>query len=260
MTRVAGHFGEILQGRLGPEGPVVLVTCPCSSLHAEASVAPARGLSLYGSRAVSRARLRALLTGLGLPLRGRFILRQTMPPGGGAGASTAGLLALARAVGAAPSAELMDLVRKIEGASDPLVFATPERLLWASREGRVVRHLSPLPRFEVLGGFLGQGERTDARDARFPDVSDLVERLEGADLSGLAAVATASADRCLSLRGPKCDPTARLAGRLGAVGYLIAHTGSARGLIFAPGMVPEGAQADLRAAGFARITRLKAGG
>ena len=29
MPFVAGHFGEWLQGRLGPDGPVALVTLPC---------------------------------------------------------------------------------------------------------------------------------------------------------------------------------------------------------------------------------------
>lgn len=258
MTRVQGHFGEILQGRVA--GRVVLVTCPCPSFHAQAGVTPARGLSLYGSRAVSLGRLRALLTGLGLPLHGRFTLRCTMPPGGGAGASTAGLLALARVVGVQPSADLMELIRCIEGASDPLVFAAPERMVWASREGRVMGLLPALPRFEVVGGFWGQGVKTDARDAHFPEVADLVDRLGSCDRAGLAAVATASAQRCLGLRGPAGDPTEVLAGRLGALGMLIAHTGSARGLIYPPGMVPERAQADLRAAGFSRITRFSAGG
>lgn len=260
MTRVFGHFGEILQGRLGPGGPVVLVTCPCPALWAEARVRPSAGLSLMGSPAVGRERLVALLDGLGLARRGRFTLRCQMPPGGGAGASTAGLLALARALGVAPDLALMDLIRRIEGASDPLVFAAPERVVWASRQGEVLGRLGPLPRFEVLGGFWGQGLRTDARDADFAPVEDLIARLRGGDLADLAAVASASAQRCLALRGPKGDPTEALAARHGALGFLIAHTGSARGLIFPPGMVHEAAASGLRAAGFCRITRFKAGG
>ncbi|NBZ85970.1 biphenyl 2,3-dioxygenase [Rhodobacteraceae bacterium CYK-10] len=205
-------------------------------------------------------RLKALLIGLGLPLAGRFTLRVTMPPGGGAGASTAGLVALARAVGVPPSPELIELVREIEGASDPLVFPHPERLIWASREGRVLDLLPPLPRFQVLGGFWGEAQRTEPRDLAFPDVTDLAARIRGADLQALAQVASASAQRCLGLRGPKGDPTEALAARHGALGFLIAHTGSARGLIFAPGMAPRAAEADLRAAGFCKITRFSAGG
>ncbi|MCW1919461.1 propanediol utilization protein [Rhodobacter sp. KR11] len=259
MMRVTGHFGEILQGRLGPDGPLALVTCPCPTLWAEALVTPGP-LSLQGSRAVGRGRLVALLRGLGLPLRGRFILRCAMPLGGGAGASTAGLLALAGALGVEASPALMSLVRRIEGASDPLVFRAAERVLWASREGRVLAHLPPLPRFQVVGGFWGQGQRTDARDMAFADVSDLVDRLRSCDLAGLAAVASASAGRCLTLRGPKGDPTEALAARFGALGWLVAHTGSARGLIFAPGMDTDAALAGLRAAGFCKITRFSAGG
>ena len=238
----------------------MLVTCPCPTLWAEAKVAPGRGLALYGSPAVGRERLAKLLKGLDLPLHGRFTLRCTMPPGGGAGASTAGLLALARAVGVRPSPDLMALIRGIEGASDPLVFPHPERLVWASRRGEVVAQLPPLPRFQVVGGFLGQGQRTDARDEAFPDIADLVSRLRGADLATLGAVASASAERTLTLRGPAGDPTARLAARHGAAGFLIAHTGSARGLLFQPGFPTEAAAADLRAAGFSKITRFSAGG
>ena len=260
MTKVTGHFGEILQGRLGAEGPLALVTCPCPGFWAEAGVRPSRSLTLYGSPAVSLARLRALLLGLGLPLRGRFTLRVTMPPGAGAGASTAGLVALARAVGVVPSPGLIALVREIEGASDPLVFAHPERLVWASRQGRILRVLPPLPRFQVIGGFWGEVQRTEPRDMAFPDVTDLAARIAGADLPALAGIASASAQRCLALRGPKGDPTEALAARHGALGFLIAHTGSARGLIFAPGTGPEAAVADLRAAGFCKITRFSAGG
>ena len=258
MTRVTGHFGEILQGRLGAEGPLALVTCPCPTLWAEAFVTPGP-LSLYGAPAVGMERLRALLRGLGLPLRGRVVLRCQMPLGGGSGASTAGLLAIARAYGA-EGPEVMGLVQRIEGASDPLVFPAAERVLWASRQGRVLGVMPALPRFQVVGGFWGAGQRTEPRDLRFADVSDLVSRLRGCDLGGLAQVASASAQRCLSLRGPIGDPTEALAARFGALGFLIAHTGSARGLIFAPGIALDAAQAGLRAAGFCKITRFSAGG
>ena len=138
MMRVHGHFGEILQGRLGPEGPVALVTCPCPAFWAEAEVR-AGGFGIHGSKAVGRQRLGALCDALGLARRGRVLLRTTMPPGGGAGASTAGLLAIAGALGAAEHPDLMAILRRIEGASDPLIFARPERVLWASREARVRR-------------------------------------------------------------------------------------------------------------------------
>ena len=65
----------------------------------------------------------------------------------------------------------------VEGASDPLMFPAPERLLWASRRAEVLETLPPLPSFDVLGGFFGPNRRTDPRDANFPDISDLMARL-----------------------------------------------------------------------------------
>lgn len=260
-ARVSGHFGELLQGRIGPTGPIGLVTLPCPILFAEAEVVPARDLSLFQpTRVIAPARLRRLLAALDLPLRGRFRLRVTMPPGGGAGASTAALMALAQAGGARDADRLIRAVLDEEGASDPLLFAAPERLLWASRRGEILADLPPLPRFEVLGGFLGTGQRTDPLDHRFPDISDLLQDWPGAGLAQMARLASQSARRTLALRGPEGDPTEALAQRLGALGFTIAHTGAARGLIFAPGTVPEMAASDLRAAGFSRITRFKCGG
>jgi hypothetical protein len=170
------------------------------------------------------------------------------------------LLALALAAGAPQDAALVAAVLAAEGASDPLLFARPERLLWASRRGEVLADLPALPRFEVLGGFLGPGLRTDPRDDAFPDISDLVAEWPGADLAHMARLASLSAKRTLALRGPKGDPTEALALRHSALGFSIAHTGAARALIFAPGTVPEAAAADLRAAGFSRITRFRCGG
>ncbi|MEI6799658.1 MAG: hypothetical protein WCO04_10670 [Pseudomonadota bacterium] len=158
MIRICGHFGELLQGRIGPNGPVALVTLPCPVVWAQARMTPGRTLSLHQvEKAVPRRVLRGLLDSLGLPVRGRFTLRVSMPLGGGAGASTAGLMALAIAAGAQSGASVTAAVLALEGASDPLLFASPERVLWASRLGLVLADLPALPRFEVLGGFWGAG-------------------------------------------------------------------------------------------------------
>ncbi|MBI1172731.1 biphenyl 2,3-dioxygenase [bacterium] len=209
---------------------------------------------------VAQARVHRLLRALAVPARGRFRLRLTMPAGGGAGASTAALMALALAAGAVDREAIIAEVLAQEGASDPLLFASPERVLWASRRGAVLACLPALPKFEVLGGFLGPGQRTDPFDHDFPDISDLLADWPGADLAVMARLASQSARRTLALRGPAGDPTEGLARRLGALGFTIAHTGAARGLIFAPGLVPQAAAADLRAAGFSRITRFRCGG
>ncbi len=114
----------------------------------------------------------------------------------------------------------------------------------------------------MLGGFLGPPRATDPTDADFPDIADLISAWPAATarLEDLAALVAESARRTLALRGPADDPTASLARRHGALAPVIAHTGSARGLIFAPGTIPEAAEADLRAAGFSQITQFGCGG
>lgn len=250
--RVAGHFGELVQGRLGPGGPVVLISLPCPVPAVE--VAPGAPLPPGGA---------ALMATQGLAAPAGLGVRALLPPGGGAGTSTAGLVALARAAGWAGAPEaLARACVAAEGASDPLMFPRPERLVFASREGRVLATLPPMARIEVLGGFCGPETPTDPADDRFPDVADLIAAWPGAagSVAALGRIAAKSARRTLALRGPSGDPTAGLAAELGAAGWTIAHTGSARALIFAPGTVPAGAEARLAAAGFRHILRFGAGG
>lgn len=261
MTRVYGHFGELLQGRIGSGGPVALVTLPCPALWVDAHVTRGRRFGLYqGQQAVRRDVLRQLLQRLSLPVQGLFTLKLSMPLGGGAGASTAALLSLALAAGADRDLGLEAAVLAAEGASDPLLRQRPERVLWASRHGVALAELPALPRFEVLGGFWGPGQRTDPKDQDFPDISDLIAAWPGSDLATMADLASRSARRTLALRGPRNDPTETLARHHGALGFCIAHTGAARGLIFAPHKVPHQAHLDLRAAGFSRITQFGCGG
>lgn len=267
IAHVSGHFGEFLQGRLGGDGPVILVTLPCRALGVTARFAPASGLRIHGAgqRLLTPERARKFLHGLGIPARGRFTLRATMPAGGGAGASTAALIALARAAGHAGVADrLARAAIAAEGASDPLMHPSPERLLWASRQGRSLRALPPIPRFDVLGGFAGPPRRTDARDLRFPDVADLVAAWEEAARAGdrttLARLAAEAADRTLALRGGANPALAELAAATGALGYAIAHTGSARALLFAPGGIPAHAAALMRGAGCRQVIRFRTGG
>lgn len=257
IIRVTGHFGELMQGCLGPQGPLALITLPCPVLSVSAVVRPAKGLRIQGAaeRLVTLRHARKLLDALKLDFAGRVILRSDMPAGGGAGASTAALVALARAAGWPQNpVPLAEACQKIEGATDPLMFRQQDRLLWASREARVIEELPGVPAFDLLGGFCGPPRRTNPRDDRFPDISDLIEPWKQAtvreDLPALATLCTQSAKRTLQLRGPREDPTLALADSLGALGIVIAHTGSARGFIFAPGMIPQSGDALLREAGF----------
>ena len=251
-----GHFGEWLQGTV--EGRVVLVTVPAPL---EARVERLGDGPLEAPGLPDPA---AFLAALGLPARGRYRLSLDMPPGGGAGASTASLLALAEAAGArAAPAALAAACRAAEGAVDPLMLPEPDACLWAPREARAIRALPAPPPACIVGGFWGPAARTDPADDAFPEVSDLLPLWEGAvrtgDLATCAAVACTSAARTTAMRGPDGDPTPDVAMRLGALGWLRAHTGSARALVFAPRAVPEGAEAMLREAGYAGTVRFETG-
>lgn len=258
-ARVAGHFGEWLQGRLGPKGPLVLVTVACPALGVSAWRLGQGPLALVQERQVlTPARASDFLTRIGAP-PGVFRLQADMPPGGGAGASTAALLALA-AISGQGGAALAGACLAVEGASDPLMLPVPDAVLWAPREARVVAPIPPLPQVEVIGGFRGAPQVTDPADLDFPDVSDLVTRLQrSCDAATLAGIASESARCCTALRGPGDDPCAALANDLGALGHVRAHTGSARGLIFAPGTVPDSAEAALAEAGLTEVLRFRTG-
>jgi len=256
---VPGHFGEWIQGRMGADGPVALITLACPVLCARA---PGKQLRMRDHLDAERLGAFAIALGLGDP--DWPDLDCDMPIGAGAGASTACLVASARAVGFdGPSATLASACLAVEGATDPLMHDAPDRLLWASRRAEVLRVLPPPPAAEIIGGFWGGPERTDPADAAFPDIADLVEFWAEAttrgDLAAIAGIATESARRCAALRGP-ADPMADLARELGALGLARAHTGSARGLIFAPEKAPDTAEATLREAGLENVLRFRTGG
>lgn len=258
-TRVPGHFGEWMQGRLGPDGPVVLVTLACPALCVSA---PGTGPGidrLFAPRAVA-----GFARALGFGPVAWPGLDPDMPMGAGAGASTACLVASARAAGwdGAPGV-LARACLAVEGATDPLMYPAPDALLWASREGRVIEDMPPPPPGVLVGGYWGTPLRTDARDSDFPDIGDLVAFWRGAvargDLAAVAGIATESARRCTARRGPD-DPMEALARDLGALGYTRAHTGTARALIFAPGKEPDGAEVALKEAGLTGVLAFATGG
>jgi uncharacterized protein involved in propanediol utilization len=257
--RVAGHFGEWVQGRLGPDGPVALLTLPCKALWVDAERRADGPLALEQRvPLLTMGGARAFIAQIG-GMAGHYCLTTNMLPGGGAGASTAALVALSRSAQGDP-AKLVAACLAAEGASDPLMLPLPDRVLWASREGRVLADLPVLPAAEIVGGFWGAPVATDPSDTGFPDITDIAARLvQGIDLVELAQIASQSAQRCTALRGPSDDPTESLAQNLGALGYMRAHTGSARGLIFAPGHVPDGAEAVLQRAGFQQVLRFCTG-
>lgn len=271
---VSGHFGEMLQGRLGPGGPLALVTLPAPVLRVIAEIRPgAFGVHTAGGRPLLDRRQAADVhraVARAAP-RGRLMLRAGMPAGGGAGSSTAAILAAAAACagahGRAPGDPdcLAALCLRLEGATDPLMYPDPARLLWNPRTARRLADLPGLPALDVVGGFLGSGVRTDPADLDFADIADLVAAwppaAERGDLPMLAALATESARRNAIRRGgPDLAPLLAAGQRLGALGVVAAHTGSARGLIFAPGRAPGAALAALRALGLRAVRHFRLGG
>lgn len=250
---VCGHFGEWIQGRLGPSGPVALITLACSAMRV---TAPSEEALPFNADQLAR-----FASDLGLDaLPGAS---RNFALGIGAGGSTATLVAAVRAAGYGGTPEqLAKACIAIEGATDPLMFDAPDQHLWASRSGEVIRAMSAPPRATILGGLWGAPLCTDAQDDVFDDVSDLADEWADAtlarDLPRVAAIASESARRCTARRGP-CDPMADLARDLGALGTVRAHTGSARGLIFAPGTIPRGGAAALQEAGLTSVFNFETG-
>lgn len=260
MVWVAGHFGEWLQGVAGPDGEVMLVTLGCALRGVNVTWDDAPTLRLEDRAGlIGPSRAIRLMTALGLPPQGAITVAPDLPPGSGAGMSTAALVALARAAGA-PGTGIAAACLAVEGAVDPLMPVAPDAVLWAPRAARQVAALAPPPRAWIVGGLWGPGERTDPADTRFPRIDDLIaEWMKGPDLRAAARIASLSAERTTACRGPQGDPTPALAARLGALGWARAHTGPARALIFAPGQVPSTAEATLRTAGYTHVLRFETG-
>lgn len=249
-----------MQGRLGPDGPVALITLTPAGLRVVARWRAGSGLACQSVThgPMDPALLARFARALGGLPPGRTLLRVPYPPGLGTGMSTAGLLGVAAFAGRAlaPLALARACVAA-EGASDPLMFAQPSRFLWASRQGRILARLPPQPHAHLLAGFWGPARPTQAGDLAYADVSDLVERWKAeAPLATRAALASESAARCVALRGPSEDPTERLAKDLGALGWMMSHSGAARALIFAPGALPRHGMAALREAGLRGVHHL----
>jgi len=205
----------------------------------------------YEASPLSQDTVAPFLAALGLRLGGEITLEPPFAPGLGCGVSTAALVALARLAGfAGPPEALARACVEAEGASDPLMFAAPNRMLFASREGRVLMQLASPPPVHLVAGFFGAPTRTDATDADYDDISDLVAQWQRRDDAGwCAALAAESALRCLARRGPADDPTPDLARDLGALGFAMSHSGAARALVFPADAPPRHGEEAMKEAG-----------
>lgn len=258
-AEVPGHLGELVQGRLGPRGPVALLTLPCPALVSRVSYTPAPG-ALASAEPVSakaRAAARLALAEIGAEgWGGDLAIERPALPGLGLGSSTAETLGAVRAVARAFGLRLAPereaaLCLAAEGAVDPLMWEDP--VLFASREGRVIEPLPPLPPMRLVGGAAGPPHPTDPADNGFPDLagvfSDAVAALQAGDLAGLARAATRSAEANQARSpNPAWEAVAALARRHGALGLAVSHSGPAIALILAPNS-PAAPAADLATLG-----------
>lgn len=259
-ARIAGHFGELVQGRLGAEGPVALITLPCPALVTEVRFRPGPG-PLRADEAISAKTLAAArhaLAELGVAEPcGVLTIRRPAAPGLGAGSSTAETLGAVRAVATAHGVRLPPetearICLEAEGAVDPLMHDRP--CLFASRQGRVLRQLPGLPAMLCVGGFAGPPRETDAGADDFAEMGATfgaaAEALAAGDLVALGKAATASAEANQARRPNPAFPALRAAAeRLGAAGVALAHTGAAIALILPPDADERPARAALAEAG-----------
>lgn len=240
-----------MQGRLGADGPVALVTLPWPELISRAWFNPAMGAPLLvrvqaqGAHKpdVAKRAARAALAALGRArVGGRLILSNPAPVGGGAGSSSMDALIAIRAVATAfganfEPAQEAALALQAEGAVDPLMYEAP--VLFASRQARLLRQLPPAPKLLAVGGFDGPGRATIAAPPSDLDITELAGRLARAfatgDLSEIGAVATASAEADQAKHPkPHWAGIRTLAAETNALGVAVSHSGPAQALLFPP--------------------------
>ena len=249
------HHGEVLQGTFrDPTGRLVVgvVSLLLPALGSRASFTlGAQPLAVWPTWKVKAlAAARATLDWLGVTGGGQLQVASRLPVGRGFGSSTADVVSAIRAVAAAlgrplPAEQVARIAVAAEGASDGVMFAD-QAVLFASREGRVLRHLTgPLPAVEVLSFDDGAAADTMAiptpcySAGELDSFATLCEQLDAAIRSRspalLGEVATRSA-RINQRHHPK--PTFELASEVAiassAVGVQTAHTGSLLALLYDP--------------------------
>ena len=267
IARVSGHFGEWLQGKLGDNGPVALISVQCPAFWVQVAWSSSDAFAYNSEIAgLSVDKAQAILDALQILPHAKIYGHTNTPVGAGLGASTASLVALAKAASKRDldTEVIANACLSVEGATDPLMYPGFDRLLWASRAAKVLARYAPPPRFEVLGGLIGSRQITDPNDNNFPDIGDLLkawpEATKNGNLQNVGELATESYQRTTKLRDATPEPTMDLAKELGAIGIIRAHTGSARGFLFQPGTVPATGLHSLAEAGYSDATQFITGG
>jgi hypothetical protein len=260
---VSGHFGEFIQGRFDPNGPLVLITVPNANRKVRVEYAPGPfKVEQNGTRSYPKEVVSKIFSVLNHAHEGQFKVNIDMPEGCGLGSSTAARIAFLLSINPDLSPEfLAQSCIADEGASDPIMFSKPEKLLWAPRQGKIIRTLPKLPKITCIGGLYGVPQRTDPNDLNFPIITDLIREWEFPNKTptDLGEICSESSKRTLKLKGHTNDPTRALSKDLGALGYSIAHTGSVRNFIFPYNAVPNKAKKHLQKAGFTHVQEFSLG-
>jgi uncharacterized protein involved in propanediol utilization len=208
------------------------------------------GLSVQPPHKVkSRALAELLLGHYGLPPGGLLEIESALPEGKGLASSSADLVATARAVASCfdfdiPLSTLERLMRRIE-PSDGVMY--PGVVSFFHREVRLHRRVGSLPALTIVGVDEGGAVNTLAFNARRKPYGDeqvreyesllgrLVRAVRREDLAEVGRVATRSALLNQSLNPKRAlGRLLGLATQLGALGVVVAHSGTCAGVLLAP--------------------------
>ncbi|MBX7266330.1 kinase [Micromonospora sp. Llam7] len=247
VSSAFGTFGELLQGVL-PDQVDFLVTMPIARwATATFELIASGGVSVTPAHKVKAARLTAAMLATFAPgAGGQLVLDSTIPEGKGLASSSADLVATARAVANAlgvhlPDSGIEDFLREIE-PTDGVMY--PEVVAFEHRAVRLRARLGMLPPLTVVG--IDEGGTVDTVAFNripkpFPaqtraEYASLLEILTTAiavgDLATVGRVATRSAELNQQLRPKRClTAMLDICAEAGGVGVVVAHSGTAIGLL-----------------------------
>ncbi|MGW6427341.1 GHMP family kinase ATP-binding protein [Nocardia sp. NPDC055053] len=248
VGRAYGSCGELLQGVTARDRHF-LVTLPIRRGSVAVFEPGGDGVTIVPERKSKALRLARAMVARSRVLRGgRLTLHSELPEGKGLASSTADLVATARAVADAegrtvPVGELEGDLRAIE-PSDGVMY--PGTVAYFHREVRLLARLGTLPALTIVTGdeggsvdtveFNRTGPRFGPADKREYDrlLGEIGIAIARGDVAGIGAVATRSAVLSTALRDrPHLDATISAARSIGAVGVVVAHSGTTTGILLA---------------------------
>ncbi|MFC4127270.1 GHMP family kinase ATP-binding protein [Nocardia rhizosphaerae] len=248
VGRAYGSCGELLQGVTAGDRHF-LVTLPIRRGSVAVFEPGGESITVAPEHKSKARRLASAMIARSPLLRGgRLTVHSELPEGKGLASSTADLVATARAVADAegrvlPVAELEADLRAIE-PSDGVMY--PGTVAYLHREVRLLARLGTLPALTIVTGDEGGTVDTvefNREQHRFGPAAqreydrlldDLRLAVARGDAAGIGAVATRSAQLSTALRArPHLESTIRAASAIGAVGVVVAHSGTTTGILLA---------------------------